>query len=100
MFVTLACSALPSSSCGRCTFNPSKDQNDPACRLVMTPLGSKLTTLGAGLACFEMRPTDLNAKYGAAIAHAEPTRYIASIDALRQSRPDISALLLTGEAYR
>ncbi len=70
------------------------------CRLVMTPLGSKLITLGAGLACFEMRPTDLNAKYGVAIPHAEPRRYIASVDALRQSRPDISALLLTGEAYR
>ena len=66
----------------------------------MTPLGSKLITLGAGLACFEMRPTDLNAKYGVAIPHAEPRRYIASVEALRQSRPDISALLLTGEAYR
>lgn len=70
------------------------------CRLVMTPLGSKLITLGAGLACFEMRPTDLNAKYGVAIPLAEPRRFVASVDALRQSRPDISALLLTGEAYR
>lgn len=69
------------------------------CRLVMTPLGSKLITLGAGLACFEMRPTDLNAKYGVAIPHAEPRRYRASIDSLRRSSPEISALLLTGEAY-
>lgn len=69
------------------------------CRLVMTPLGSKLITLGAGLACFEMRPADWNAKYGVAIPHAEPRRYVASVDALRQSKPDVSVLLLTGEAY-
>lgn len=69
------------------------------CRLVMTPLGSKLITLGTGLACFEMRPSDWNAKYGVAIPHAEPRRYIASVDALRQSKPEVSLLLLTGEAY-
>lgn len=69
------------------------------CRLVMSPLGSKLITLGTGLACFEMRPTDLTAKYGVAIPHAEPRRYIASVEALRQSKPDVSVLLLTGEAY-
>jgi hypothetical protein len=69
------------------------------CRLVVTPLGSKLITLGAGLACFEVRPTDLTAQYGIAIPHAEPTRYVANVEALRSSRPEISALLLTGEAY-
>jgi hypothetical protein len=69
------------------------------CRLVMTPLGSKLITLGTGLACFEMRPADWNAKYGVAIPHAEPRRYVASVDALRQSKPEVSVLLLTGEAY-
>jgi hypothetical protein len=69
------------------------------CRLVVSPLGSKLITLGAGLACFEMRPEDLSARYGIAIPHAEPTRYVASIEALTSSRPEISALLLTGEAY-
>lgn len=69
------------------------------CRLVMTPLGSKLITLGTGLACFEMRPSDWNAKYGVAIPHAEPRRYIASVEALRQSKPEVSLLLLTGEAY-
>lgn len=69
------------------------------CRLVVTPLGSKLLTLGAGLACFEMRPAELSAKYGVAIPHAEPRRYVASVEALRQSTPEISALLLTGEAY-
>jgi hypothetical protein len=70
------------------------------CRLVMTPLGSKLITLGAGLACFEMRPNDLNEKYGVAIPHAEPRRYIASVDALKRSVPEVSALLLTGLAYQ
>lgn len=69
------------------------------CRLVMTPLGSKLITLGTGLACFEMRPADLNAKYGVAIPHAEPRRYVATVNALRQSSPEVSVLLLTGEAY-
>jgi hypothetical protein len=69
------------------------------CRLVMTPLGSKLITLGTGLACFEMRPADWNEKYGVAIPHAEPRRYVASVDALRQSKPEVSVLLLTGEAY-
>jgi hypothetical protein len=69
------------------------------CRLVMTPLGSKLITLGTGLACFEMRPSGLEARYGVAIPHAEPRRYLASVEALRQSKPEISVLLLTGEAY-
>lgn len=69
------------------------------CRLVMTPLGSKLITVGAGLACFEMRAADLTAKYAVAIPHAEPTRYLASVDALRRSTPEISVLLLTGDAY-
>lgn len=69
------------------------------CRLVMTPLGSKLLTLGAGLACFEMRPPNLEAKYGVAIPHAEPRRYVVAADRLRESRPDVSVLLLTGEAY-
>lgn len=69
------------------------------CRIVVTPLGSKLVTLGAGLACFEMRPADLNSKYGVAIPHAEPKRYVASVRDLKGSMPEISALLLTGEAY-
>lgn len=69
------------------------------CRLVMTPLGSKLITIGAGLACFEMRPAGLDEKYGVAIPHAEPRRYLASVQALRDSKPEVSVLLLTGKAY-
>lgn len=70
------------------------------CRLVVTPLGSKLITLGAGLACFEMRPATMTEDYGIAIPCARPTRYVISTDALRASKPEISALLLTGDAYR
>lgn len=69
------------------------------CRLVVTPLGSKLLTLGAGLACFEMRPADLESKYGVAIPHAEPRRYVVAADCLKESKPEVSVLLLTGEAY-
>lgn len=69
------------------------------CRLVITPFGSKLITLGAGLACFEMRPQDLGAQYGVAIPHAEPTRYVVSPEALKESRPEVCSLLLTGHAY-
>lgn len=69
------------------------------CRLVVTPFGSKLITLGAGLACFEMRPQDLEAQYGVAIPHAEPTRYVADVQAIKSSQPEICCLLLTGKAY-
>lgn len=69
------------------------------CRLVVTPLGSKLITIGAGLACFEMRPPDLNEKFGVAVLLAEPKRYIVDIDTLKESRPEITVLLLTGEPY-
>jgi hypothetical protein len=69
------------------------------CRLVVTPLASKLITIGAGLACFEMQPSDFNADYRVAIPYAEPTRYIASPDDLKQSKPEIAALVLTGHAY-
>jgi len=70
------------------------------CRIVVTPFGSKLVTLGAGLACFEIRPSDLEkSDYGVAIPHAEPTRYIVDPHAVKASQPEICCLLLTGEAY-
>lgn len=69
------------------------------CRLVVTPLGSKLITLGAGLACFEMRPSRMEEDYVVAIPYAHPTRYVASTTSLRASKPDICALVLTGDAY-
>lgn len=70
------------------------------CRLVVTPFGSKLVTLGVGLACFEMRPQNLEkASYGVAIPYAEPTRYVVDPLAVKDSQPEICCLLLTGEAY-
>jgi hypothetical protein len=70
------------------------------CRLVVTPLGSKLITIGAGLACFEMRPPNLEtALHGVAIPHAEPTRYDVDPRAVRSSQPEVCCLLLTGAAY-
>lgn len=70
------------------------------CRLVVTPLGSKLITLGAGLACFEMRPTDMDQNYCVAIPYAEASRYVVSLETLHSSRPEVSGLLLTGDAYK
>ena len=69
------------------------------CRLVVTPLASKLMTLGAALACFEMKLESAGAGYAVAIPYAEPKRYVASVAALRASRPEVSAIVLTGEAY-
>ncbi len=68
------------------------------CRLVVTPLASKLITVGAGLACFEMRPATME-RFGVAIPCAGPTRYVVSVEALRASRPDICSVVLTGEPY-
>ena len=69
------------------------------CRLLVTPLGSKLVTVGAGLACFEMRPTGIGDSHRIAIPLAEPRRYEASVRNLKGSIPELSALLLTGDAY-
>ena len=69
------------------------------CRLVVTPLGSKLITLGAGLACFEMRPESLDEKYAVAIPYSGPTRYVAAPSDIRSAKPEITAMLLTGTAY-
>ncbi len=69
------------------------------CRLVVTPLGSKLITLGVGLACFEMRPIEMTAEYGIAIPYSEPTRYDVEGATLKGSNPDICCLLLSGDAY-
>lgn len=69
------------------------------CRLVVTPLGSKLITIGAGLSCFEMRPSGTEANYGVAIPYAQPMRYDISRSKLHNSKPEVCALLLTGSAY-
>lgn len=69
------------------------------CRLVVTPLASKLMTLGAALACFEMKLESAGAGYAVAIPYAEPKRYVASVADIQASRPEVSAMVLTGEAY-
>lgn len=69
------------------------------CRLVVTPLASKLMTLGAALECFEMKLESAGAGYALAIPCAEPKRDVASVVDIRASRPEVSAIVLTGEAY-
>lgn len=69
------------------------------CRLVVTPLASKLVTIGSALACFEMKANSADRRSSVSIPYAEPKRYVASVTQLRSSRPEISALVLTGDAY-
>lgn len=68
-------------------------------RLVVTPLASKLMTVAAGLACFEMRPDSLSARYRVGMPYAEATRYTVDVAHLQASKPEICALVLTGDAY-
>lgn len=70
------------------------------CRLVVTPLSSKLMTLGVGLACFNMRPLPDQDKHLLAIPYAEPRRYTVKNSELDASKPEIAVLLLTGLAYQ
>jgi len=70
------------------------------CRLVVTPLASKLITLGVALACFEMKLKVANSNYAVAIPNAEPQRYAVPLEELRKSEPEISMLILTGEPYQ
>lgn len=70
------------------------------CRLVVTPLASKLGTVGAALACFEMKLRFSAEKTSSvAISYADNKRYIAEIDDLIASKPVVSALVLTGDPY-
>jgi hypothetical protein len=70
------------------------------CRLVVTPLASKLMTIGSALACFEMKLKSADRLSSVAIPYAEPRRYVANIESLLASQPDVSSLLLTGDAYQ
>jgi len=69
------------------------------CRLVVSPLSSKLMTVGAALACFEIRPSASGAKFGISIPHAEPKRYAVEKSDIVASKPEVTTLLLTGEAF-
>ena len=68
-------------------------------RLVVTPLASKLITVGSALACFEMKQLSEDFQSNVAIPYAEPKRYVADVEVLQQSKPELSALVLTGDAY-
>lgn len=77
-----------------------KDSFEPlgGCHLAVSPLSSKLMTVGAGLACFEMKAADIKEKYAVTIPYVEPKRYSASVSELIGSST-LSCLLLTGQAY-
>jgi len=68
------------------------------CRLLVTPLGSKMITVAVGLACFEMR-NDSFATYGVGIPYVNPNRYVATRSDIENTNPILSVLLLTGVAY-
>lgn len=69
------------------------------CRLVVTPLASKLITIGSALACFEMKLKSADLRSSVSIPYAEPKRYVAEVDQLRAAEPELSSLVLTGRAY-
>jgi hypothetical protein len=69
-------------------------------RLIVTPLSNKLMTVAAGLACFEIRPGDMEANYRVGMPYAEATRYTVARDELQDTMSELCALLLTGEAYQ
>lgn len=69
------------------------------CRMVVSPLASKLITIGCALACFEMKLVSSDHHSSVSIPYAEPKRYIVELDDLTSSQPEISALVLTGKAY-
>lgn len=60
------------------------------CRLVVTPLASKLITVGAGLACFNLQPHSHTANYAIAIPYAQPTRYVVADEAWQAAVPEVS----------
>jgi len=68
-------------------------------RLAVTPLASKLITIGAGLACLESHVSGADGNYIVTMPYVEPTRYTAPSETLEHARPEISSLLLTGPAY-
>jgi len=69
------------------------------CRLLVTPLASKLMTIAGGLACFDMKPPDQMQEYALGIPYAAPRRYVVSRSDLNATQPTLALLLLTGAAY-
>lgn len=48
----------------------------------------------------EMKMRSVDSTSGVAIPYAEPKRYVADINALRSSKPDLSVLVLTGDPFQ
>lgn len=71
------------------------------CRIVLTPLASKLITVGSALACFEVKTSrsDGATTLSVAIANAEPRRYSVSTAEMAEANPTLSSLVLTGRPY-
>lgn len=70
------------------------------CRLLVTPLSSKLITIGAGLACFELHDSRPESTRLIGIPYAEPRRYRLKEGGVMQADNAIlTTLLLAGEAY-
>ena len=71
------------------------------CRIVLTPLASKLITVGSALACFELKSSrpDGGATLSVAIANAEPRRYSVTRNEMAAANPTLSSLVLTGRPY-
>lgn len=80
-------------------FSESLDELG-GCRLLVTPLSSKLITIGAGLACFELHDNRPDSKRMIGIPYAEPRRYsVKDNHRMESGNAVLTALLLTGEAY-
>lgn len=80
-------------------FSESLDELG-GCRLLVTPLSSKLITIGAGLACFDLHDSRPESKRLIGIPYAEPRRYrLKDGGVIQADNAVLTTLLLTGEAY-
>lgn len=68
-------------------------------RVLITPFSSKLMTIAAGLAAFELKPVAGKQDYAIGMPYAAPTRYTARRSDLAASKAVLTSLLLTGTAY-
>ena len=70
------------------------------CKLLVTPLSSKLITIGAGLACFEMHDNQPASNKMIGIPYPEPHRYLVEdTSTMDASNAVVTVLVITGEAY-
>ena len=69
------------------------------CKLLVTPLASKLLTLGSALACFEMRILCRDTNCRISIPCSEPKRYSIGVEHLTNSTPELTLMWLTGDPY-